>query len=313
MPVFLARVGASDASLELNVTHSPDVREESVFVEANGVRLHVRLAGEGYPLILLHGWPQTSYCWRRLVPLLAPHFRVIAPDLRGFGDSDKPDGTYDKRTVATDILDMAKVLGYADALVAGHDIGGRVAYRLALDHPGFVTGLISLAGRYSPLGEDLLYSKEQSAERWYFFFHQIAGLPEALVGGRESIYLAHFYRHWSHHDDWLSREDLQEYARAYATPGALRGGFEHYRAALHADVDQWKQDTGRTISAPTLVLWGENDPVSPLGWTKGFESVFTRLDMVVYPECGHFIAEERPLAAAEDILRFGNRVLSGVA
>lgn len=292
----------------------PDrVWDESVFVENNGVRLHVRMAGEGYPMILLHGWPQTSYCWRKLVQLLAPHFRVIAPDLRGFGDSEKPDGPYDKRTVAMDVLEMAKSLGYSEALVAGHDIGGRVAYRLALDHPEFVTGLISLAGRYSPLGEDLLFSKEQSAERWYFFFHQIAGLPETLVSGRERIYLEHFYRHWSHRDDWLSQDDLQEYARAYATPGALRGGFEHYRAALNADVEQWKQDAGRTISTPTLVLWGENDPVSPLAWTRGFERVFTQLDKVVYPDCGHFIAEERPREAAEDLLRFARRVLPGTA
>jgi haloacetate dehalogenase len=286
------------------------IEEESLFVDANGIRLHVRVAGAGYPLILLHGWPQTSYCWRKLVPMLAPHFRVIAPDLRGFGASDKPQGPYDKRTVANDILAMARSLGHPHALVAGHDIGGRVAYRLALDHPAFVRGLISLAGRYSPLGESLLFSKEQSAERWYFFFHQIDGLSEALVDGREGIYLEHFYRHWSHRADWLSSDDLATYARAYAEPGALRGGFEHYRAALGADVDQWKHDKGKQIGTPTLVLWGENDPVSPAAWTEGFDRVFTNLEMVFYPECGHFIAEEQPRKAAEDILRFARRRLA---
>jgi haloacetate dehalogenase len=291
------------------MTAAGPTREESVSIVANGVRMHVRMAGTGYPLILLHGWPQTSYCWRKLMPLLAPHFRLIAPDLRGFGDSDKPDGPYDKRTIATDILAMAHVLGYDNALVAGHDIGGRVAYRLTLDHPHFVKGLISLAGRYSPLGEGLLFSKEQSAERWYFFFHQIEGLPEALVSGRESIYLEHFYKHWSYRADWLSEEDLAEYSRAYATPGALRGGFEHYRAALGADVDQWKQDAGKQIDTPTLVLWGRDDPVSPVAWTDGFDKVFTQLDMVHYPECGHFIAEEHPQSAAHDILRFARKLL----
>jgi haloacetate dehalogenase len=286
------------------------LREESVFVEATDIRLHVRLAGTGYPLILLHGWPQTSYCWRKLVPILAPHFRLIAPDLRGFGNSDKPEGPYDKRTVAIDILEMARSLGYDNALVAGHDIGGRVAYRLTLDHPQFVTGLISMAGRYSPLGEDLLFSKEHSRERWYFFFHQIAGLPEALVSGREIIYLEHFYNHWSHRADWLSREDLEEYAHAFSTPGALRGGFNHYRAALGVDVEQWKQDEGKQINTPTLVLWGKDDPVSPPSWTSGFDRVFTKLDMVLYPECGHFIAEEHPQAVADDILRFARTILS---
>jgi haloacetate dehalogenase len=282
---------------------------ESAMVEANGIRLHVRMAGAGYPLILLHGWPQTSYCWRKVAQLLAPHFRIIAPDLRGFADSDKPDGPYDKRTVAIDILEMAHALGYSKALVGGHDIGGRVAYRLTLDHPEFVAGLISLAGRYSPLGEDMLFSKEQSRERWYFFFHQIAELPEQLVGGKERIYLKHFYEHWSHRADWLSQEDLDEYTRAFSLPGALRGGFNHYRAALGADVDQWKLDAGRKIDTPTLVLWGENDPVSPVPWTKGFDRVFTNLDLKFYPECGHFIAEENAFAAADDILRFARRVL----
>jgi haloacetate dehalogenase len=286
------------------------VSEESTTIEANGIRLRVRLAGAGYPLLLLHGWPETSYCWRKLIPLLAPHFRVIAPDLRGFGDSEKPEGPYDKRTVATDILELARALGYDHALVAGHDIGGRVAYRLTLDHPQFVTGLISLAGRYSPLREELLFSKEQSRERWYFFFHQIADFPETLVSGRERIYLEHFYRHWSYRADWLSENDLREYTRAFSTPGALRGGFNHYRAALTLDVDQWKEDEGKQINTPTLVLWGENDPVSPVAWTNGFDRVFTKLKLIFYPECGHFIAEEHPAKAAEDILLFAHRVLS---
>lgn len=277
-------------------------------MEANGIRLHVRMAGSGYPLILLHGWPETSYCWRNVMQILAPHFRLIAPDLRGFGDSEKPDGAYDKRTVANDILKLAEVLGYKQTLVAGHDIGGRVAYRMTLDHPEFVTGLISMAGRYSPLGEDLLFSKEQALERWYFFFHHIAGLPENLISGRERIYLEHFYRHWSYSSDWLSEEDLEEYVRAFSIPGALKGGFDHYRAALDVDPEQWKQDEGRMIDTPTLVLWGQNDPVSPPSWTRGFDSVFTNLDMKIYPECGHFIAEEKAHAAAEDVLRFAERL-----
>lgn len=277
-------------------------------MDVNGVRLHVRITGVGHPLILLHGWPQTSYCWRKLTALLAPHFRVIAPDLRGFGDSEKPDDPYDKRTVATDILALAHALDYNQALVGGHDIGGRVAYRLTLDHPEFVTGLISMAGRYSPLGEDLLFSKEQSQERWYFFFHQIAELPEKLVSGKERIYLEHFYQHWSYCSDWLTKGDLDEYTRAFSTPGALRGGFNHYRAALGVDVDQWKLDEGRQIDTPALVLWGKDDPVSPLSWTTGFDRVFTNLEMFFYSQCGHFIAEEHPQAAADDILRFGQKL-----
>jgi pimeloyl-ACP methyl ester carboxylesterase len=132
---------------------------------------------------------------------------------------------YDKRIVATDTLEMARSLGYDHALVGGHDIGGRVAYRLTLDHPQFVTDLISLAGRYSPLGEDRLFSKEQSRERWYFFFHQIAEFPEKLVSGKESIYLEHFYNHWSYCADWLSEEDLAEYPCLFHS-GVLAWGLQ---------------------------------------------------------------------------------------
>lgn len=281
---------------------------ESIHVNVGGVRLHVRQIGRGYPLVLLHGWPETSYCWRKLMPLLAPLFHVIAPDLRGFGDSDKPDGPYDKRTVANDILAIVRHLGYERVLLAGHDIGGRVAYRLTLDHPETIAGLVSMAGRYSPLGEDLIFSKEQALERWYYGFHHVDGLPEKLVSGRERIYLEHFYRHWSYDSSWLSDEDLDEYDRAYSTPGAMKGGFDHYRAALDIDPGQWEHDVGRTIDTPTLVLWGKDDPVSLLKLTNGFERVFMNLDVKVYSQCGHFIAEEKAADAGQDILRFAERL-----
>lgn len=280
----------------------------STYVTVSDVRLHVRTAGAGYPLVLLHGWPETSYCWHLLVPLLASRFHIIAPDLRGFGDSDKPEGLYDKRTVANDIFELASALGYERFLLAGHDVGGRVAYRMTLDRPKQIAGLVSMAGRYSPLGENFLFSKEQALERWYYGFHHIEGLPEALVEGRERIYLEHFYRHWSHNSNWLTDKTLDEYVRAYSTPGAMSGGFKHYRAALDVDPEQWKHDEGKVINTPTLVLWGREDPVSPLQWTEGFGRVFQNLDMRIYANCGHFVAEERPEDTAQDILEFAKRL-----
>lgn len=286
------------------------MKPESTLVSLGDVSLHVKTAGHGFPLILLHGWPETSYCWRKMMPLLAPHFRVIAPDLRGFGDSSKLPGPqdYDKRSVANDIVRLIQKLGFDLILLAGHDIGARVAYRLTLDHPELVVGLISMAGRYSPLGEESLFSKEQSQERWYYFFHNIAEFPEKLVAGKERIYLEHFYRHWSHDDSWLSPSDLDEYVRAYSVPGALKGGFDHYRAALNVDPEQWKPDVGRKIDTPTLVLWGEDDPVSLPSLTTGFNRVFTDVRMQFYPRCGHFIAEEKPELAARDIIQFAKRL-----
>lgn len=277
---------------------------ESRDVHANGITQHVRIAGSGAPIVMLHGWPQTSYCWRKLAPHLAHAYTVIAPDLRGFGDSEKPVSGYDKRTVANDIRELLMQLGHRRAAIVGHDIGAQVAFRLALDYPDLVTKLVILNGRYPALGTTLMYTAQHAPERWYYFFHQIPDLPEQMVVGNIRAYVGHFLDHWSHPDFQFSEDDLTEYVAAFSKDGALAGGFNHYRASGHEDAVQWVEDRERTIDVPTLVLWGRDDPVNAPEYSDGYHRVLTAMSFRFIERCGHFPQEEQPEETGGTIFTF---------
>ena len=278
---------------------------KSQYLSANGLRHHVRVSGESGPdVMLIHGWPETSYCWRNIMTEMAGECRMIAPDLRGFADTDKPEGPYDKRTVAGDIAAILDKTGIQKAVLVGHDIGARVAIRLALDAPKRVQALIIIAGRYPPLGTLKLNDPQQAMERWYFYFHQYPDLAEALVSENVKAYIGHFLSHWSHPSFKFEDNDIKEYVRAFSQPRALRGGFEHYRAALKEDVAQWQEDEGKKIKIPTLVLWGEDDPVSPPYYSDGYDRVFSEMTYRLVPDCGHFVHEEKPHETARAVKEF---------
>jgi haloacetate dehalogenase len=277
---------------------------ESRRVEANGIVQHARVAGAGPAVVLLHGWPQTSYCWRKLVPALARGNTVVAPDLRGFGGSAKPAAGYDKRTTARDIRALLDALGHRRAVVVGHDIGAQAAFRIALDYPDLLDGLVILNGRYPGLGTSLMYTPQQVHERWYYFFNQIPGLPEQLVGANVGAYIGYILDHWSHRDFRFAPEDLAEYVAAFSQEGALAGGFNHYRAAGGEDVAQWRATQDRTIEAPSLVLWGRDDPVNVPAYGDGLHRVLTDMRFRFIERCGHFPQEEQPEETARHILSF---------
>ena len=278
---------------------------ERATISANGLQNHLRKAGEKGPnMVLLHGWPQTSYCWRGVMEALSPEYRMAAPDLRGFGDSAKPDGPYDKATVAGDIRAIMDELGIARTILVGHDIGARVALRMALDTPERIESLIIINGRYPPLGDLRTSEPDQAVERWYFFFHQYPDLVEALVSKDVRAYYQHFLDHWSHPAFSYAEADIDEYVRAYSQPGAIRGGCAHYQAALNEDVAQWAADVGKKIAIPTLIVWGEDDPCSPPYYTDGYQRVFTNVTFHFVSECGHFPHEEKLDETVEVIRSF---------
>ncbi|MDD9877111.1 MAG: alpha/beta hydrolase [Magnetovibrio sp.] len=275
-------------------------------IAANGFDHHLRTAGaEGADVVLLHGWPQTSYCWRHVQDALGHDYRTIAPDLRGIGDTGKPDGPHDKATVAGDIWAIMDGRGIDEAILIGHDIGARVAMRMTLDHPDRVSKLVVINGRYPPLGSLRTSDPGQAAERWYFFFHQHPDLVEALVSKDVRAYYEHFLEHWSHPDFSYTEDDIAEYVRAYSEPGSIRGGCAHYQAALNEDVAQWQADVGKIVTTPTLIVWGADDPCSPPYYTDGYHRVFTDNRFHFIDRCGHFPHEERPeetIAAIRDFL-----------
>jgi len=255
-------------------------------------------------MVLLHGFPQTGHMWRKVLPALAERFTVVAPDLRGYGDSDRPAGGYDKRSMAADIADLIRALGIAPVVLVGHDRGARVAHRFALDHPTLLTHLVLLdiAPTY-----DVFQQMDQhgARARWHWLFHLVPDLPEALTAGREEIYLRYCYKAWALNPAAIEEEAIQEYVRCFREPGAMRAAFEDYRAGGTIDLEQDAADRRKKVGVPTLVLWGGSGrmPQAPdmLGvWKARCERVEGR----PIPDCGHFIPEEQPAALLEAIGKF---------
>jgi haloacetate dehalogenase len=277
----------------------------SATARANGVRLHYLWAGEGPPVVLLHGWPQTSHIWRHLLPRLAERHTVIAPDLRGYGLSDKPVGGYDKRTMAADVRALVRDLGHERVALVGHDRGARVAHRYALDHPEEVRRVALL---------DVIPTRDVirrvdarlAAGFWHWWFHAQPDLPELLVGGRVREYLEFFFERWSYQRAGLDPQAVDHYVRAFSRPGALRAGFEDYRATDTGDLaaDDASADAGARLEMPVLVLWGAEGLVATLPVREIWEGYARDLRAEAIEGCGHFLAEERPEALLERLLDF---------
>lgn len=274
----------------------------------NGITMHYLRAGDGPPLVLLHGWPQTSHCWRYVLPELARTHTVIAPDLRGYGRTDKPVGGYDKRTMAADVAALLEHLGGGPAVVVGHDRGARVAHRWALDRPEQVDRLVLL---------DIIPTREMwrrmdvtlAGQTFHWLFHLQPDLPERLVGQDVAGYLAHFLHHGAVNRAGLPAEAVDEYVRAFSQPGALRAGFDDYRAApVDGEHDDADAAAGRRLAMPLLVLWGAGSFVAAQPVLEIWREYADDVRGEAVETCGHYIAEERPdvlLARLGDHLRPG--------
>ena len=270
--------------------------------ELGDVRLHYVTMGEGEPVVLLHGWPQTWFAWRRVMPLLAARHRVIAPDLRGLGDSSRPESGYDKRTMGGDIWRLVNGhLGLDRFCLVGHDWGGPVAYALARDHPEAVRRLaildVTIPGDGSP-------NISQGGRRWHHAFHQTPGLPEALVAGREAIYLGWFFRNYGHRPDALGEEEVAEYLRCYTQPGAMTAGFALYRALPQDIADNAAAARRFTLPMPVLALggaesWGRREEV-----VESLRRLAKNVGGGVIENSGHWIPEEQPEELSRRLLEF---------
>lgn len=265
--------------------------------------------GSGPPLLLLHGFPQTHHCWRKVLPRLAGSFTVVAPDLRGYGDTVAPSGGpkgegYSKREMAAELIALMKQLGFERFPVVGHDRGGRVAYRMALDHPTQVERLVVL--NVVPTVEQFERMTPETALGYlpWFLLAQPAPVPERLLGTSAKFYVRHVLEEWCGTPGAIPPKDASMYARAF-TPAAIERVCADYRAAFHLDrpLDAADRAAGRKIQCPTLVLWGEREDAmadSPL-------SVWRRWAADVRGHAlasGHFLPEEAPEAVASALLEF---------
>lgn len=263
----------------------------------NHVSLHYVMGGQGDPLVLLHGWPVTWYSWRKIMPALAEQYSVVAPDLRGFGDSEKPAAGYDKRTLAEDIYQLMRHLGFEKIYLVGHDMGAPVAYTYAAEHRADVRRLVILDVPMNGFGLDEFARKQHV---WHIDFFQVPDLPEALITGRERTFI-----HWVcsafYHPAAITEADIAEYVRCYSTPGAIHAGLECYRA-FPQDEQQFNAYSQQKLEMPVLAIGGENS-----GGAFPFSSLTQLAKNVrgeIIKDCGHFIAEEQPEVLTQQLLAF---------
>ena len=270
------------------------------FADLGDVRLHYVTAGQGPAVLLLHGWPQTWYMWRDVIPGLAENYFVIAPDLRGLGDSSRPVAGYDKKTLAQDVWRLVhNVLGRDELFVVGHDWGGPTAFAVAAQHRDAVKRLAIFDVPVPGDGTPVMF-----ASRWHHGLHWELDFPEALTAGREDIYLGFFYRNWGGRPDDISAAAQSEYVRAYRQPGAMRAGFNLYRATPQDVADNQVFLSEGKLKMPVLCYGGAlgrgRGPLAMESWRRVAEDVRGG----VIEDCGHWIPEERPQWVVEQLLAF---------
>lgn len=282
-----------DRSLETALTHD--------WVELGDVRLHYVSGGSGPAIVFLHGWPQTWYMWRDVLPGLMQRYRVVAVDLRGLGESSRPATGYDTKTVAHDIWRlMTETLGERRFHVVAHDWGGPVAYALAAQHRDAIT---SMAIFDAPVPGD--GSVLTAMGRWHFGFHAEPDLPEALVAGREELYLRYMFRKAGARPDSISEEAQREYLRTYTQPGAMRAGFNYYRELPRTAKDNLAFLKAGKLEMPILVYGGGAKNVGRgLYAMDSWQRVASNVTGGVAEGCGHWIPEERPAWVVERLLEF---------
>jgi pimeloyl-ACP methyl ester carboxylesterase len=266
--------------------------------EIDGAKLHYMTAGHGAPVILLHGYAETSLMWKPIIPVLAERFTVIAPDLPGIGDSDIPTDGLDMKNAAIRIHDLAKSLGVQKAEVVGHDIGLMVAYAYAAQFPTDVTKLV-LMDAFLPgvEGWEAVYNNPNI---WHFRFN--GPTPEALVQGRERTYFAYFWNDLAADKTHsIPEADREAYIAAYSRPGRMHAGWAYFVSFLQAAKD-FAQLSQNKLTMPVLTIGGEKSLGEALG--QQAKLVATDATVVVLKDTGHWVLEERPKETTEALLKF---------
>src|SRR2546425_3453442 len=266
--------------------------------EVNGVRLHYFIGGKGSPVVLLHGYAETSHMWLPIMPLLAKNHTVIVPDLRGAGDSSKPESGYDKKNLAVDIHDLVTSLGFKRASIVGHDIGLMVAYAFAAQFPRETERLVLMDAFLPGIGD----WKNVWLMRHLWHFHFYGEVPLALVKGRERTYFEHFWNDFAADPKHsVSEADRRIYAKAYAQPGGMRAGFEYFKN-FERDAKDFAELSATPLSMPALVLTGEKASGNFL--IEQARLVATSVQGQVVSGSGHWLMEEAPHVATRSLAAF---------
>jgi pimeloyl-ACP methyl ester carboxylesterase len=280
---------------------------ESHRIRANGVELHYAAVGRGRTLVLLHGWPEFWLTWRKVMERLAGSFRLVAPDLRGFGDSAKPSpgpsAGAGPEVHAADLLALLDALGEARVGLVGHDVGAYVAQAFARSHPDRLHGLFFFNCPHPGIGSRWAEA-DHLKETWYQYFHQLPWAAAHVGRDRESCatYFRHFLRHWPK-DAHAFDEAFETWIDNFMKPGNIQGGFDWYLSSARARAAVIRGEAPKLppIGVPTRVLWGRHDPIVKAAWADNLAATFSRLELGFAEAAGHFVQWESPDEASPAI------------
>jgi pimeloyl-ACP methyl ester carboxylesterase len=301
--VPVAKTAVSDAAL---VKSLPGFKNG--YADVGGIRLHYVIGGKGQPLVLLPGWPETWWAFHKMMPALAEHYTVVSVDLRGMGASSKPTDGYDKKTMARDVYEMVKSLGYNKASVAGHDIGSAVAFSYGANFPQATNKIVMLDVPHpdeSLLSFPLLPAHNTFGDKidpahpypWWFAFHQVKGLPEKMLAGRIRVEQDWFFKYLLLDEASVNAHDRAVYEKAYNSADAIRAGNAWYQAFTQDVIDS--KGYGK-LSMPILAMGGPG-----YEWMKAvLGQKATDLTAVKVENSGHFVQEEQPEFVTRTMINF---------
>jgi pimeloyl-ACP methyl ester carboxylesterase len=276
------------------------------YIFVNGIRMHYVHAGAGGRLlVLLHGFPEFWWSWRYQIPALSRHFTVVAPDLRGYGETDKPAWGYDLDVLVNDVVSLIRELGHTRAIVAGHDWGGNLAWSLAIAYPQRVERLIALNMPHPALiARALGRNWRQMLRSWYFLFFQLPLLPEALIRANDYMFVERAFRGMALDKSRFDDQTIEQFKAALAQPGALTAAINYYRALFQRGARGMFHGTGMRVQAPTLMIWGEQDFALGKELTYGTERFVPDLRIRYLPNCSHWVQQERFAEVNQFMLEF---------
>jgi len=277
------------------------------YTTVNGVKLHYVRQGAGEPLLLIHGWPGFWFEWHTNIPALAQHYDVIVPDMRGYAYSDKPDlppeQGYTDTAFAEDIKAFIDFYHLDRVRIVSHDFGAIWVQKFARLYPERLHKLMLFDPPYPGIGARW-FALPHALNTWYQLFHQLP-LAEELVGSSPKateVYLRHFLSAWSHDKDLWTDDEIAAYVEAYSQPGALRGGFNCYRAALRGGA--FAAGGTPKVTTPTRILWGTSDSIIPFEWSDNLGDTFENFELKTIENVGHFMMREAPDRINAEILDF---------
>jgi len=273
------------------------------FTEAAGIRFHYVVSGQGPTVVLIAGFPQSCYAWRRVIPILAKKYKVIAVDLPGQGDSAKPVDGYDTQNTAERVHALLEKLGETNYVFVGHDIGSWVGYPFAHTYKDQVRGIVLIDGNIPGVTlQATITLGPDNWRNWHFLFNPIADLPESLIEGRERILIEWFFTHkTANYLTTFSKSDIDEYERVYAGLGGLRGMLGYYRAVLQ-DMEQNEKLKNTKLTVPVLALGGDKGSAPDL--FDRMKPLALNVSGGLINNSGHYIPEEQPEALADEIIKF---------